>query len=333
MNKDSHVSLDGKGGRGRAGQGGVGPVCCVFSTAKSRNPGRGTTLRGQGRVHYWLVRQAGGDGYAVRGLDGDFLPFGEESRIGSDELLEHYMPEVAVFEERMLPSARRRNYRLVAANRESGYRRSLLVVDEANVRGLFELGREYFLARRTAKGRALLGELLRVRTPFPGKDQFLFNEFGIALRKIGWFEGAVICYRRALKYTDIDDHLFYNLARAYYEQGQWWDCMTMLTRCFERNPELPLARDLVVLIEALAGNPALRRRYGKPPVPDGVARRAALLGESVFAADAGARGRTLARSLRDKARDTDRRTGAAEPRLDERRDKKFWLPGRDAVGL
>ena len=315
MNKDTLVSLDGKSRAGRASKGCVGPVCCIFSTAKSRNPGRGTTLRGHGNVHYWLVRQAGEDGYAVRGVDGDFLPFGEESLISADELLNHYTPEVAVFEERMLPSARQRNYQLVGTNRERGYRRSLLAIDEPNVRGLYELGQEYILARRMAKGRALLGELMRVKTPFPGKDQYLFNEFGIGLRKIGYLDGAVICYRRALNYTERDDHLFYNLARAYYEQGQWWDCMSMLTRCFELNPELPLARDLVALIVALAENPALRRRYDKPPVPDGVARRAALLDESVY----GTRSRVVEEEV--------------EPAVERRRDPGLWLPGRDVVGL
>jgi tetratricopeptide (TPR) repeat protein len=329
MNKDTLVSLDGKSRAGRAAQGCVGPVCCIFSTAKSRHPGKGTTLRGQGDVHYWLVRQAGEDGYAVRGVDGDFLPFGEEALISSDELLNHYTPEVAVFEERMLPSARRRNYRLVGTNRERGYRRSLLAVDEPNVRGLFELGQEYVLARRMAKARTLLGELLRVKTPFPGKDQYLFNEFGIRLRKTGYFDGAVICYRRALKYTDRDDHLFYNLARAYYEQGQWWDCMNELSHCFGLNPDLPVARDLVILIHALAGNPALRRRYSKPPIPEGVARRAAVLCENLFAADEQAHGRAQAQTLRGEERGLE----DAEHALDQRRDAGLWLPGRDVVGM
>lgn len=321
MSKDTHVSLDGRGASGRAPKGCVGPVCCIFSTAKSRNPGRGTTLRGQGRVHYWLVTQAGGDGYAVRGVDGDFLPFGEESLISSDELIAHYAPEVAVFEERMLPSARRRNYDIKGPGRGPGYRRSLLAVDEANVRGLFELGREYILARRTAKGRTLLAELLRVRTPFPGKDQYLFNEFGIALRKAGYPDGAVVCYRRALLYAEGDDHLQYNLARAYYEQGQWWDCMAGLTRCLELNPDLAAARDLAVLIRALSANPALRRRHGKPPVPLGVARSAAVLCETLRADDA-----APARPAGDGER-------AAGTVLDQRRDTGLWLPGRDAVGL
>ncbi|AMK10620.1 tetratricopeptide repeat protein [Pseudodesulfovibrio indicus] len=323
MSIDPHVSLDGRL-NSRPERGCSGPLCCIFSTAKSRNPGRGTTLRGHGRVHFWLVRQLGEDRYAVRGVDGDYLPFGDESHISAEELLRHYTPEVAVFEERLLPSAKRRNYRLVAAHRESGVKRQLLAMDETNMRGLFELGMEYILAGRSAKGRNLISELLRVRAPFPGKNQFLFNEFGINLRKIGYPEGAVICYRRALKYTDLDDHLHYNLARAFYDQGQWWDCMNHLARCFELNPALPLARDLVVLVAALAGNPALRRKYGKPPVPDGVAGRADALCESVFTVDEGRRKRVEERNLLAEERE------AGQPKPG---DTGLWLPGRDAVGL
>ena len=323
MTQDRNVSPDGRDRLHRPVQGHAGPVCCIFSTAKSHHPGQGTTLRGYGSVHYWLIRQVGKTAYAVRGVDGNFLPFGGEEAIQVEELLALYSPEVAVFEDRLLPAALRGEY-LPAGGRSQMARRSAIRIDEANVRALFRLAQEYILARRTSKGKTLLNELLRLKTPFPGKNQFLFNEFGISLRKIGFSEGAVICYRRALQHTEVDDHLYYNLARAYYEQGQWWDCMNALTRCFELNPAMPLARDLLVLISALAGNPALRVRYGKPPVPTGMARQADLLCESAFTHDAGARVRAEAESLEAEELD-------AVP--DEQDDASLWLPGRDAVGL
>ncbi|MCJ2165958.1 tetratricopeptide repeat protein [Pseudodesulfovibrio sp. S3] len=324
MTQDRNVSPDGRDRLHRMSvQGHAGQVCCIFSSAKSHHPGQGTTLRGHGSVHYWLVRQVGKSAYAVRGVDGDFLPFGSEVSIQVEELLALYSPEVAVFEDRLVPAASQGEY-LVEGGRGQGVRRSVIRIDEANVRALFRLAQEYILARRVSKGKTLLNELLRLKTPFSGKNQFLFNEFGISLRKIGFPEGAVICYRRALQHTEVDDHLYYNLSRAYYEQGQWWDCMTALVRCFELNPAMPLARDLLVLISALAGNPALRVRYGKPPVPTGVARQAGLLCESTFTHDAGARARAEAESLEAEERDA-----ATEGQA----DANLWLPGRDAVGV
>jgi len=314
MSKDSHVSLDGRERpRFRRGRGDIGHICCVFSTNRSRNVIRGTTLRGHGHAHYWLVRQVGESAYGVRGVDGDFLPFHAEAIVSADELLADYTPEVAVFEDRMLPAAGRHDCRLTGDGGGPGRERSVLRIDEANVRGLFELGLEYILAGRSTRGR----NLIRVKAPFGGKDQFLFNGFGIRLRKIGFLDGAVVSYRRALKYTDCDDHLHYNLARAYYEQGQWWDCMRTLSRCLALNPDLPQACDLVALTAALADNAGLRARYNKPPVPDGVARRAGLLAEAVYTRDVKAAAAA--------------RTRAVE--AEDRRNRAIWLPGREAVGL
>ena len=318
MSKDLHVSLDGRErSRFRRGRGDLGHICCVFSTTKSRNIIRGTTLRGHGHAHYWLVRQVGESTYGVRGVDGDFLPFHDEAIVSIDELLAEYTPEVAVFESSMLPAVKRQGCHLAGGDSGPERKRSILCMDEANVRGLFALGLEYILAGLSSRGCNLVRELIRVKTPFPGKDQFLFNEFGIRLRKIGFLDGAVLCYRRALKYTESDDHLYYNLARAFYEQGQWWDCMRALANCFALNPDLPLARDLLVLINALANNARLRVRYGKPPVPDGVARQVGLLAETVYTHDDMA----LAGASVDAVK------------AEDRRKTNLWLPGRDAVGV
>ena len=302
MRRESHVSLDSREQKHfKRGFDENAHICCVFSTLSTHTLSRGTTLRGSEKKHFWLIRQVDGASYGVRGVDGDFLPFGAEAVISESELLAHYTPEAAVLESRLLMSAQNSVFR----------------VDEANVRGLFALSLKYVHARKLSRARHLIRELLRLESEYPGKNQFLFNSFGIGLRKVGYFEGAVLCYRRALAYTLEDDHLYYNLARAHYEYGQWWDCMNTLVACFKLNPELPVARDLVLLTIALANNSALRRRYGKPPVPDGVARRAGLLGEAVFTHDAAAREIAEGRSLN----------------REELRNSEIWLPGRDAVGL
>ncbi|BCS89662.1 hypothetical protein PSDVSF_29040 [Pseudodesulfovibrio sediminis] len=279
---------------------------------------RGTTLRGHGQRHYWLIRQVGETTYGVRGVDGEFLPFGAESLIAEEELLGNYTPEVEVFEKQMLPLVRKHQFRLdESMDRSLSGMRDPLCVDEANVRGLFTLGMKYIQNRKTSRGRKCINELVRLESAYPGKNQYLFNEFGIKLRKIGFLEGAVVCYRRGLRFTSEDDHLYYNLARAYYEQGQWWDCMGVLSDCFEHNPALPLARNLVELIIALGDNPGLRARHGKSPVPEGVVRRAALLSEAVA----------------EHEPDAELLMREREKRRAELQEEYLWLPGRDAVGM
>nr|WP_321255154.1 hypothetical protein [uncultured Pseudodesulfovibrio sp.] len=310
MRQDSHVSLDGRGqSYTKQRHGGFEHVCCIFSTPRTHLLSRATTLRGQGQKHYWLVRQMDEASFGVRGVDGDFLPFGTEAVIPLSELLTYYSPEVAVFEERLLIATKEHDFRM------TGDRRSILRIDQANVRGLFNIAIKYIKTRKLSRARVFVRELLRLTTEYAGRDQFLFNDFGIRLRKARYFDGAVLCYRRGLAFTQVDDHLYYNLARAYYEQGQWWDCMNALVSCFDLNPELPVARDLVVLILALADSARLRMRYGKPPVPDGVARRAEVLGEAVFIHDESAQRTAREMSVREEEKEG------------------LWLPGRDAVGL
>ncbi|BDQ37475.1 hypothetical protein SYK_18350 [Pseudodesulfovibrio nedwellii] len=312
MRQDSYVSLDGRGQLyTKQRHDGFDYVCCIFSTQRTHLLSRATTLRGQGQKHYWLVRQMDEVSFGVRGADGDFLPFGTEAIIPLSELLTYYSPEVAVFEERLLTAAKEHDFQMI------GDRRSILRIDQANVRGLFGIALKYIKARKLSRARVFIRELLRLTTEYAGRDQFLFNDFGIRLRKVRHYEGAVLCYRRGLVFTQVDDHLYYNLARAYYEQGQWWDCMNALVSCFDLNPVLPVARDLVVLVMALADSARLRMRYGKPPVPDGVARRAEVLGEAAFIHD-------------ETAQETARELSV---RKEDKAKEDLWLPGRDIVGM
>lgn len=258
-----------------------GNLCCLFSSAKTIRMGNGRLSRRHVSKIDWFVRQVAEGRYGVRSVNGDSLPGGDEVLISRQELVENYTPELARFEERVVPAALKAGYHKTQRGEREPLLNPEIMVSEGNVRALFDLGLDYFAVGQFNCGRRLVNHLLQIRVPFFGKDQFLYNDFGILLRKIGMFDGAVQCYRRALDYTSCDDHLYYNLARAHYERGHWWDCIEALGKCFEYNPELGVSRGLVELIVAMGKNPALQARYNKPPVPDGVARRAGLLAEAV----------------------------------------------------
>ena len=117
-------------------------------------------------------------------------------------------------------------------------------------------------------------ELVGVKAAFDGKNQHLFNEFGISLRKSELFNEAIVYYRRGLDFVKNDEHLYYNLARAHYEDGDWNGCLDGLIMSHRLNPGLGVARDLFELMVGLAEDERLLRRYGKPPVPSKVLMRA-----------------------------------------------------------
>jgi len=276
-----HVSLDGAGSLTERTSGRTGQLHCLFSSTRSMKLGSGMRTRRHRSTVYWFVRQVWQDAYAVRSVDGDLMPTGRETVISAEKLIANYTPEVGLFEEKMVPSAGRTRYRLDDAtfpgHTEVGPR---IAVTLGNVRALFCLAFDY-LRRGNEKGRRLIEDLLRIKTDFEGKDQHLFNAFGIALRKAGRPDMAAVCYRRAILFTTDDDHLYYNLARANYEAGKWWDCMEALGWSFECNSDLPVSRWLVELTVAMAGDDALRIRHNKPPIPEGVVRRATMLAEAV----------------------------------------------------
>lgn len=68
------------------------------------------------------------------------------------------------------------------------------------------------------------------------------NKFAIRLRKSGNFKQAAKYYQDALLINGDDDHLHFNVARLYYEQGEMDKCRTHLKRALELNPRLGWAK-------------------------------------------------------------------------------------------
>lgn len=259
---------------------GDGPVRCVFSSDGRIKVGTGTRTRDHVSKLLWYVEELGNNKFSVRKINPHHVPAGEDRVIGLQNLLQDYVPEVEYYEEYTLPAMeqledyldegeeRREEGRLYSAE---GCFDKALGLDEQNVRALFNLGLIYMEREDVEKTRTLLRSLLSIKSTFTGKDQHLFNEFGITLRKHGLFDEAVDYYSRALAFVADDDHLYFNLARANFERGDWEGCVDALLRSRELNPDLEAARELGEVVVRLSGNPALCRKQGKPPVPDELA--------------------------------------------------------------
>ena len=317
-----------------------GVVRCVFSSDERIKVGTGTTTRNHVSKLLWFVEELGNKKFSIRKINPHHVPTGEDKVIGLERLLSDYVPEVEYYEEYTLPAMElledyldegeehREDGRLYSAE---GCFDKALGLDEQNVRALFNLGLIYMEQEDVEKTRGLMRSLLSIKSTFSGKDQHLFNEFGISLRKHGLFNEAVEYYSRALAYAQEDDHLHYNLARANYERGDWEGCVAALLRSRELNPDLEASRDLGELLVRLSGNPALCRKQGKPPVPDNLAEAVlGVMGVDYPAAPLKARPRGetrppeagRARSTRPEAEE------AEEPETDEPRRERELKRGK-----
>lgn len=267
------------------------PLHCAFSTVHVVKVGTGTTARKQKTRHLWYVEEHDDGSYGVRKINPQFVPVGDEEVVDRETLLADYFPEVELYNSRIKPAMvsldktldvadghRERNEPLSA---EMEYSKAL-DVDETNVRATFGLGLVYLGRNDREKARLIFDELVEMNGAFELKHKHLFNEFGISLRKSGLFSEAVQYYTRALdlnKDESEDENLCYNVARAYYEMGQWTDCVEYAARTLAENADHEYALALCRLAVALGANPSLLEKYGKPAVPPQAAERAAdLLG-------------------------------------------------------
>jgi len=150
-----------------------------------------------------------------------------------------------------------------------------LDVDETNVRAIFGLGLVYLEKGDNESARLVFHQLVETKGAFAAKHKHLFNDFGIALRKGGLYVEAAQYYSRALELTDKDENLFYNLARAHYEQFHWQRAADSLARALLLDEEHKPSRDLCRFMIALSKDETLREKHDKPPVPEEVAERLA----------------------------------------------------------
>jgi tetratricopeptide (TPR) repeat protein len=257
-----------------------GCIRCVFSTAKRVKMGMSANTGKQDVRVLWFVEQVAPEKFEARRINAHNVPAGESEFIPMHKLVNEFTPQIAFYEEDVLPAMLaledkldqgddlRQEGKLYSAEMEYG---DALKMDERNVRALFGLGLIFAGRKEVDRTRGLLSELINVKAAFVGKNQHLFNEFGIALRKAGLFDEAVAYYSRALEYVDDDEHLYYNLARSHYENGSWEECIESLLLSNKLNPDLALSCNLFELIVGLANDKKRLARYGKPPVPPEVA--------------------------------------------------------------
>lgn len=254
-----------------------GVVCCVFSTLDKIKVGTGTTTRSHYSKLFWYIEEVNEKTFTARQINQNNVPSGDEVTITLDQLLQDYSPEVQFYEDKALPAIQALNIHLQEGETHRKEDRfysaelsftNALAIEEKNVRALFNLGLIYLESHNMDKARDMMRELLLIKAAFKGKNQFLFNEFGIALRKNSLFDEAVEYYGKATEFAPEDENLFYNLARANYERGNWEECGDALARSRRLNPDLAAARNLAVLIIEMHAKPQLCKKQGKPTIPD-----------------------------------------------------------------
>lgn len=218
---------------------------CVCSKRGTITVGTGTTAKKEDSTLFFYARQIDEELLALQSLNAQWAPSGPTIEITWEQLITDYQPEVELFLSKVKPVMKsiakavargdrhRKNGAPYSAEMEYN---NALDLDEKNLRALFGLGLTYLQYNQPEKAKAVFEQMIVLEGFTEPEYKHLFNQFGIELRKKKMIEESRRYYARAIELCQTDENLYFNLARAFHEGGQYVEADNMLEVCLEMNP-------------------------------------------------------------------------------------------------
>jgi len=123
-----------------------------------------------------------------------------------------------------------------------------LKIDPESVRANFGIGTLYMEMGDEKKAKDIFKKLSEIEAIFEEDNKHLFNEFGIELRKAHMNDEAMANYQKAITISPTDEHLYFNVARIYYDKKEWDNALLWLTKALDMNPHFRDAKVFRMLI-------------------------------------------------------------------------------------
>lgn len=235
----------------------------VFSSQSQAFIGFGATKRKVSQQVYVFVEENADGSLTVRDLNKNFAPSGASRTLTREALLKEFLPEPEIYLKKVLPVMREINASVDRADdhRQQGeymsaefeYKNALRL-DEEHIRATFGLGLTYLAQGETESAKVVFRRVVSLDTAFDPEHKHLFNDFGIKLRKSSLYDQALRYYFRAAKLVADDEHLYYNIARTFFEKGKLKQAARFLDKALGLNADFGLARKFRQLVgERLAG--------------------------------------------------------------------------------
>ncbi len=230
----------------------------VFKIEKKAKIGTGTTAKrvAQTVVYYAKQAEENAETINLQMLNSKNVPFGTPEEVEKDVLLTEYTPVPELLKEVL------KNMREVAKSLARGdkFRKrgesftaefefnNALNLDEENVRANFGIGLCLLERDEKEKAQEVFDRIIKIDAAFEDEHKHLFNEYGISLRKKKLVEQSVEYYKRALKLTRDDENLWFNLARAHFDNEDWTACAQAAQQCLEVNPNHPEGKKVLAYL-------------------------------------------------------------------------------------
>ncbi|WP_319764906.1 tetratricopeptide repeat protein [Maridesulfovibrio sp.] len=219
----------------------------VFSSQSEATVGTGTTTRQTEQKTYWYAVEKPNGALEVQPLNSNNVPSGPKLTVERETFLDNYHPEPEYFVEVVRPSMeslegsikRGENHRSNGEGYSAEYEFGHAIdVDTENVRANFGLGLTYLERGETGRAEDVFRRLVGIGAIYEPEHKHLFNDFGINLRRNGMIDQAIEYYLKAEELSRTDENLCLNIARAYYEKGDFNNCIKYIKKSLKLNPRL-----------------------------------------------------------------------------------------------
>ena len=119
---------------------------------------------------------------------------------------------------------------------------------EKNARAGFGMALAHLKRGKTAKAKEILDHLTGNEADYAPEHKHMLNDFGISLRKQRLPDVSVKHYNRAIELVRNDGNLHFNIARAYYELGDYDKATEHLEESLKLDPSLIESRMFIEYI-------------------------------------------------------------------------------------
>jgi tetratricopeptide (TPR) repeat protein len=247
----------------------------VFYEETTITLGTGHTQKSQRVKNFCFAEQLDEETMQVSYLGNEGQPTGIVVKMPYDEFLNKYTFEpdfkVKTKEEREhdkhVAIAEKHRTRNESFSAEMEYK-TALKIDPESLKANFGIGTLYMEMGQTDKAKTVFKKLSQVEAMFEEDNKHIFNEFGIELRKANMTEEALDNYLKAIEISPRDEHLYFNIARLYYDAKDWEYALLWIEKSLSVSPSFREADQFASMIRSERekadgkgepGNPAMRQ--------------------------------------------------------------------------
>lgn len=231
----------------------------VFRQERQSKIGMGGTSKDVKQDICCLAKQISDEAVEVRYLNNNDEPIGEAEIVKLNDFLNDFSFLPYYLEKKKAEKEKQINKRI--ANAETHIEKNefhsaefeytmALKIDEDHLRANFGIGNLYFKMGLPEKAKQVFTKISKIEAIFEKKNKHLFNECGMHLRQQHLYDEAIAYYEKAVRICGEDDeHLFFNLARAYFSKDNGEKAQEAISRALLLNPDFTDGKAFIKYME------------------------------------------------------------------------------------